>query len=303
MHDAAPPQAAPIGQINVTTVFRYVLILEWLESGDLQTGLELHGFLAGLGMPSRLVQCHSAEDVRLALVDALANLGERGIPAVHLETHAEEPDGEQDLQFGTNAAPGVAWFEFGDWLAPLNVASDFRLMVMGAACFGLGVMAAMKVYAHAAPFAICIGMTTSVTAGTLRDAMFEFYRSLGQGEGMHEAVANSNRQLHQPNEELRMTSSPMLAYMVCRGVYDGYRTPTTMEKRIAGLLERARLAGMPIPDGIHDSLPRMLHAKGRDNMQAAWNAWFPPELQARAPDYRFNYDLIEAQPPLGGQVA
>lgn len=290
---------APVGQINVSIVFRYVLILEWLDEDDLRTGEALHRVLAELKMPSRLVRCTSADDVRAALADALANMGERGIPAVHLETHAEEPDGEDDLQFGTNAAPGVAWFEFGEWLAPLNVASDFRLLVIGAACFGVGVMAAMKVYAHPAPFAICIGMTTSVMAGTLQDAMFEFYRSLRSDKGMHEAVANANRALRPPHEHMRMTSSPMLAYMVCRGVYDGYRTPDAMETRIATLLDRARNAGMLIPEDAHGQLPQMLHERGRVNMQAAWDTWFPPELQARDPDFRFDYTLVEMNPPAG----
>jgi hypothetical protein len=215
---------------------------------------------------------------------------------VHLETHAEEPDGEADLQFGTNAAPGVAWFEFGDWLAPLNVASGFELLVVGASCFGLGVMAAMKIYAHPAPFAICIGMTTSVTAGSLRDAMFAFYEALMRGEGMHEAVGIANEKLD-GDEEFSMTSSPMLAYMVCRGVYDGYRTPDALEARIAGLLETARAAGLPIPDQMHDALPGMLLDKGRVRMQEAWDTWFPPNVQARVESYQFNYDFVEAAPP------
>ena len=80
---------APVGQINVSIVFRYVLILEWLDEDDLRTGEALHRVLAELKMPSRLVRCTSADDVRAALADALANMGERGIPAVHLETHAE----------------------------------------------------------------------------------------------------------------------------------------------------------------------------------------------------------------------
>jgi hypothetical protein len=96
---------------------------------------------------------------------------------------------------------------------------------------------------------------------------------------------------------MRMTSSPMLAYMVCRGVYDGYRTPVATEARIAGLLERAREAGMPIPEGAHGQLPQLLLEKGRVNMQAAWDTWFPVDLQARERDYRFDYALVEMNSP------
>src|SRR5690349_21179954 len=115
-----------LGAIEVTTTFRYVLILEWLDKGDRRTGEELHAFLNGIGMPAKLVQCNSSDDVRRAITEARANIGRLGIPAVHLETHGEAPrKDDQNLQFGTQVAPGVEWFEFGDWLAPLNEASDF----------------------------------------------------------------------------------------------------------------------------------------------------------------------------------
>jgi hypothetical protein len=141
---------------NLSMSFDYVLILEWLNEEDRRTGEELHQYLQGLGVPTCLVRCKSADHFRAALERALQNMPARRIPLVHIESHASNPLEEVDVwdaDFGMNAAPGLPWTELGDWLSPLNSASGFRLLLVGATCFGFAAIAAMKVGEHVAPFA------------------------------------------------------------------------------------------------------------------------------------------------------
>ena len=53
--------------MQVTLGFDYVLILEWLAEGDQPTGGQLHAFLPTVGFKSKLVVCHSWNDVQQAL--------------------------------------------------------------------------------------------------------------------------------------------------------------------------------------------------------------------------------------------
>jgi hypothetical protein len=164
-----------------------------LDEGDRRTGEELHQFLQGLGVPTCLVRCKSADHVRAALERAVQNIPVRKIPLVHIESHGSNPLDEEDVRdadFGMNAAPGLPWTELGDWLAPLNAASGFRLLLVGATCFGFAAIAAMKVGEHVAPFAATVGFTTKVGEGSLHDAMKEFYRSICQRrEKLQDAVS------------------------------------------------------------------------------------------------------------------
>jgi hypothetical protein len=57
--------------MQVTVGYDYVLVPEWLDPGDRRTGAELHARLLAAQIHSQLIVCHSGEDVRLALANAL----------------------------------------------------------------------------------------------------------------------------------------------------------------------------------------------------------------------------------------
>jgi len=139
---------------RVRVNFNYVLVIEWLNKDDEPTGAHLHNFLGSIGFPSKLVECNSTDHVSDALAGALKAMSTDGIPVVHLESHGTSPwkVDPNDLCFGAGAGPGVTWQQFGDWLAPLNVASDFRLLCVSAACWGSGVMGGIGAGEHVAPY-------------------------------------------------------------------------------------------------------------------------------------------------------
>ena len=250
---------------NLKVTFNYVLIIEWLNEKERRTGEELHRFLQQLSVSSCLVRCEKVDDVRVALRRAVDNVGARGIPVVHIESHGSNPFqgcDVRDAEFGLDAAPGLPWTDLGDWLAPLNEASGFRLLVIGATCWGFAAIAAMKVYEHVAPFAPAVGFSTGVDGGSLHDAMKEFYRAMTRGEGLKDAMDAAQRELRSPTEKLRGTSAPILALRILRGVYDGVRTPEQRTERANEILRNVQNAGFPVREGIEHDLRDYLHDLG-----------------------------------------
>jgi hypothetical protein len=241
--------------------FDYVLVLEWLAEGDQRTGAQLHAFLPSVGFDSELAVCNSWETLQQSLNSATQVVSSRGIPVVHLETHGSNPwhGDPENIGFGTNVDSAPAWAKLGALLAPLNETSGFRLLVVSAACWGSGVMAAIGSGEHPAPFACALGLRTEVSEGRLRDSMREFYRSLKRGLTVAECVANGQRELEE-GQELRLEVAVELAAKILVTTYNRPRV-----FRFMGEHRRRRRA------------------------RQIWDSWFPPHLQEREPVYRFEH--------------
>jgi hypothetical protein len=282
---------------SLSIAFNYVLILEWLDENDERTGQHLEQFLQGMGVSTCLVHCQQADDVRGALARALVNIPERGIPLVHIESHGSDPLEETDVRdadFGMNAAPGLKWMELGDWLAPLNEASEYKLLVVGATCFGFAAIAAMKIYEHIAPFAATVGFSTEVDERSVRDVMKELYRSIcRRREPLQVAVESANWEVHHAGETLKLTSSPMLAIRVLRGVYEMYRPGVQVSARVAALIDRVREAGMPMRQDLMEALPEYIGERRDARIQEAWNAWFSYDAQQEQEAYCLKLEWVE----------
>jgi hypothetical protein len=247
--------------------FDYVLVLEWLARGEERTGAQLHVFLQCLGIPSELVVCQSWDDVRQALEAAASDVQTKGVPVIHLETHGSSPwvGRAEDIAFGPDRSSGVPWAELGMWLAQLNVASDFRLLFVSAACWGSAVMGAIGGGEYPAPFAFAVGFRTTVGPGRLRDAMKELYRSLKGGLMLPDCVASAQRELTQ-GQELQLEVAVKLAVKILRVTY---YNPEALRKGSLGRHRRRRRA------------------------RRVWDSWFPPALQERVPGYRFEVARID----------
>ena len=248
--------------IRVTVGYDYILVIEWLNVDERRrTGTELHARLQAAHVPTRLCVCNSGEDVRRALADAHREVRIQGVPAIQLETHGTDPfeGNPADIAFGTRQEL-VRWSTLGEWLAPLNAASGYRLLMVSAACWGSAVMAAMGGGEHPAAFAAAIGFRTRVTPGRLFDAMLELYRSLRRGESIQESVAGAQRELDA-----------------------GQR----LELEIAIPVAARILAG-----ALREPLPRFRNAplepaQRIQVLRRPWDTWFPLALQEQQPAYRF----------------
>jgi hypothetical protein len=246
--------------MQVPIGFDYVLVLEWLAKGDQRTGAQLHAFLPSVGFDSVLVVCESWEDVQQALNYAAETISSRGVPVIHLETHGSDPwQGDPEhIGFGTSADSSAAWAKLGTLLAPLNVASGFQLLVVSAACWGSGVIAAIESGEHPAPFACALGLRTEVSEGRLRDAMQEFYRRLKGGDELVECVTSAQRELEE-GQELRLE---VIVELAARMLWTVYNRPLKLPS-LAGPHRRRRRARL------------------------VWDSWFPRDLQEAVPVYRF----------------
>lgn len=252
----AVPVSVPVG-------FDYVLVLQWLADGDEPTGAQLHEFLQTIGFRSELVVCHSWDDIEQALIAARCAADANGIPIVHLETHGANPwdgDAEEGIGFGPAEDSAAVWHRFGTILAPLNVRAGFQLLVVSAACWGSGIMAAIDGGDHPAPFACAVGFRTAVTEGRLRAAMRELYRRLRDRDStLAECVASAQREL-EAEQELRLEVILDLA-----------------ARMLATLFHRRRVGSV----------------RWRRNARHVWDLWFPRYLQDQEPAYRFeNLDFV-----------
>ncbi len=239
--------------------FNYVLILEWLGDGDARTGVKLHEFLATIGFRSELAVCNSWAHVQQALIAARDAADTKGIPIVHFETHGANPwlgDPTAGIGFGPTSESAPFWARLGSVLSPLNVRAGFRLLVVSAACWGSGIIAAIGAADHPAPFACAIGFRTDVTEGRLLEAMRELYRRLGDGTPLADSVASAQRELGD-GQELRLEAIVDVAM------------------RMLSTLYRRRRVTVIGP------------MRWRRNARLAWNVWFPADLQERVAAYRF----------------
>jgi hypothetical protein len=254
-------------RVRVECGFSYVLVLEWLVGDKRLTGTELHEFLLSKGFRSQLVVCRCPDDVRLALAEATATVKTAGVPLVHLEAHGSDPwkVEAEDLCFGAHEGASVTWSQLGEWLAPLNAASDFRLLCVSAACFGSGVMGGIDGGTHVAPFANAIGFRTSVNAGDLHKCMREVYRRLKAGDALLDCVASAQRELV-GDQKINLEVALELARKILRHVY---YSPTARDSPLGPLRRRRRA-------------------------RIVWDRWFPAALQARDPAYRF--DVVGIDP-------
>jgi hypothetical protein len=245
--------------VHLPVGFDYVLVLEWLRAEDEPTGTQLHVFLQSIRFRSELVICQTWGDVQQALIAAHEAADVKGIPIVHLETHGADPwigDAAAGVGLGPSSDSAPAWGALGPLLAPLNVRAGFQLLVVSAACWGSGVMAAIGGGEHRAPFACAVGLRTEVTEGRLRDCMRELYRRFKSDSTLAESVDSAQRELG-PGEELRLEVIVLLA-----------------AKMLVTLSLRRRVWLV----GPH---------RWRRNARVAWDRWFPPDLQEQVPVYRF----------------
>jgi hypothetical protein len=259
-------------QFTVSVIFNYVLIIEWLRDDDEKTGTVLFEQLDKQGTRVMHASCQTAEGVRQVLTNALADVPKNGIPAIHIEAHgiAIDDDVNADPAFGGGGGERICWSEIGALLAPLNVASDFRLLLVAAACYGQAAISAMSIGKHAAPFAACIGYTTRVTPASIRESMLDLYADLlKRNKGFDDAIASARRQLYKSEERLEAVTALMLAYQMIRTTCEDLSQPgRLLDPQVEAVERRAR------------------HERAMSRLVEVWDGWFPREVQSRKPDHK-----------------
>lgn len=192
------PSSADVSPIP----FDYVLFIEWLREYDLRTGTLLHKGLTNQNIASQLRACSTAADVVGAIREAIVELPSRGIPIVQIDTHGSPPNPRNAGLLGKDHSEALGWENIWAELRKLNIASEFNLIVVAAACFGesghWGVIDSIhsldKGVQHVlpAPYAVSVGFSGKVSARSLANGLGAFYRSIFDEKNLPLAVHRAN---------------------------------------------------------------------------------------------------------------
>jgi hypothetical protein len=189
--------------------FDYVLVIELLNPEEERTGKMLIDKLQDISevLQFELKVCNNLIEVVNAIKEAELNIKTKGIPIIHFEAHGlsrsdENPGG---IGFnGNNNYTGVfiSWNELWEPLRQLNLATDFNLIVVAAACSGDDIAYGLVHDYNAnkeppVPFMATIGFVSTVKWKTLMESMISFYRSLVSNSILHEAIIKANSQLNE----------------------------------------------------------------------------------------------------------
>jgi hypothetical protein len=278
----------------LTLSLDYVLILEWLFEDDEKTGAELSQKLSSTISPERVeyVQCRSRAEVETQLARALHAVPARGIPIVHIETHGAAASEEQPpsgfVGPDKHGNPELLeWERLGDILRPLNIATRFNLLVVGAACYGEGLMLGAP-GGKPMPFVSVVGYTDAVSPMSIRHSLIHLYRELLLSK--HElglAVEAADRQRFNADDAtLRPTSMVvLLAESFITGTAHG----------VARARQLFPLGNTTTPrTGLASLSPRALEFL-RVGLESAWSLmWMQKDIPENAKRFAIDSDrLIE----------
>jgi hypothetical protein len=88
----ADDQSSPTNTPKLT--FNRVVILQWLATGEQQTGSYIEGVLRSkdCSLPVDVIECESKYDVLKAIKTAASEIKVAGIPILHIESHGASYD-------------------------------------------------------------------------------------------------------------------------------------------------------------------------------------------------------------------
>jgi hypothetical protein len=291
-------QASRNDLITVRVNFAYVLIIEWLNPEDTRTGQALFDELKQMNVPAEIVRCKNCLDVWKAIALANQNIALRGIPAVHIESHGVRPSGLPDYepQFKGEGEHSLRWSEVGRWLAPINDASGFHMLLVGATCWGQSAIATMTLD-HAAPFAICMGFSNTLKATSVRAVMSVFYwQILEKNATFEEAREISQREFYEPGVRLESVSSLKIGYNILQMLVRHVSEPEEISAMIGRMRTRLAMDGLEPSATFVDNYPAVLREHLVRRSQKVWDTWFPRGLQHAHPQYCLNWEIVDSAP-------
>lgn len=281
----------------------YVLVLEWLPEVDAQGRKEEHtGERTAIWLrekfgPGKVAfrRCECVADVQERLAQAKREVGTRGVPVVHIEAH-----GGADGFLGPDGAASLVkltWAALGEWLRPLNVATRFNLLLVGAGCFGEGLMLAVE-GGQPMPFTAVVGYTDGVNPGSLKESMVELYRQLFvEHSELGLAVEEADRQhRYDTDAVLRPTLMTILAL---ESFIDMARDRIGVDRREDHALDIAvkamRANGYDLSLLPYSTIKVSSDAMMLDTIKAAWATyWMTGQFPENAERFAVDFDCVLA---------
>lgn len=187
--------------------YDYVLVIEFLSAEEPQTGTDLVRQLRKKeSLPLRFISCSEPSDIIAALSAAKENIPDDGYPIIHLEAHGiNAKDSKRSVGIGHECSNKkqkiLMWEVLWDALRDLNVATDFNLIVVVAACqsgdvaYGITHKISQRL---PLPFMATVGFDSTVRSDRLLEAFIAFYQSLLKEKSLEKALASANKNLVSP---------------------------------------------------------------------------------------------------------
>lgn len=199
--------------------FDYILIIEWLFNDDARTGFSLYEWLSDK-LPAGKVEyalCSSPSELEARLEQARCDISVRGVPIVHIEAHGEDPTLGQMPEGlvgpdGNGGGELLSWEQLGDLLRPLNIASRFNLLVVGAACYGEGLILGAP-GGKPMPFVAVVGYTDTISQLSLKHSLLELYRSLLLDKSELGLAAEAADREHHSSDDAILRPTSMVALL------------------------------------------------------------------------------------------
>lgn len=272
--------------------FDYILIVEWLFDHDTRTGFSLYEWLSSRLPPGKVEYslCRSPTELEARLEQARRDTPVRGVPIVHIEAHGEDPaPGQTPSGFigpdGNGGSELLSWERIGDILRPLNIASRFNLLVVGAACYGEGLILGAP-GGKPMPFVAVVGYTDTISQLSLKHSLLELYRGLLlQKYELGLAVEAAGREHHSPDDAvLRPTS---MVVLLAESFIEGSAVTVT-KLRARFPLESAE----PPKIGLASLSPTALQIL-RQGLWEAWSLmWMMEQFPDNAERFAINVDQL-----------
>lgn len=187
--------------------YDYILIIEFLNPDEERTGQILIEKFSGTEDHSlfEIEVCANEEEVINVLNEAILNVPTKGVPIIHFEAHGAARTESQPGGIGFNsnenhAGAFISWKVLWPVLRKLNLASDFNLVVVAAACSGDDIAYGLvhdfvENNEPPAPFMGTVGFVEKVSWYTLNASVIVFYEILRKSSNLQAAIIKANEML------------------------------------------------------------------------------------------------------------
>jgi hypothetical protein len=171
--------------------FNGIAILDAIPTGELNTARRLHEDLKDIanyiaaGLEVRYFRIDTLEDLESGISQLLREATDSGLkPWLHIEGHGLV----DERGFSTANTFHCTWTRLRELITPLNVATDFNVVLVLATCFG-GSFARAITTVDRAPVLGLIGPTREITIGEVEIDFPAFYQTFFKTASLKEAIA------------------------------------------------------------------------------------------------------------------
>lgn len=220
--------------------FNGVAILDAIPNGELNTARRLRDDLNDIasyivdGLEVRYFRVATLEDLKSGISALLREATDNGLkPWIHLEGH-----GLNDYSgFATADRSHCSWNFLKELITPLNLATDFNLILILATCFGGTFVRAIRTIDRA-PVLGLIGPTKEITIGEVEVDFPAFYRTFFQTGSLKESIdALTSRA---PSNLYYRTTAERFFYDVWASYKRNACSDEQIAQRARGLYRRAK---------------------------------------------------------------